>query len=101
MRVEESRKETINLKMTKGKRHTEKIAKDEVKLARMTMREAKKAFDASWSGKCCVEVGDTLHNAIKNNVPIQSKALIMGDLCNSTTLVPTKYVVGGNTKKAK
>lgn len=59
--------------MTKGKRHVEKIAKEEVKLARMAIRESKKAFDASWSGKCCVEVGEALHNAIK------SKVLIMGD----------------------
>lgn len=48
-----------------------------------------------------MEVGDTLHNAIKNSVPIQSQALIMGDLCNSTTHVPTKYVVGDNSKKGK
>lgn len=65
--------------MTKGKRHAEKIAKEEVKFARMAIREFKKAFDASWSGKCCVEVGEALHNAIKSNAPIERKVLIMGD----------------------
>lgn len=72
-------KKTINLKVTKGKKHAEKIAKEEVKLAKTVMREAKEAFDAFWGEKCGVVIRDALLNAIKINVSIQSKALIMED----------------------
>lgn len=42
----------------------------------MALKELKKIFDLVWSAKGCTEIGQNLHNATKNKIPIRAGSFI-------------------------
>lgn len=42
----------------------------------MALKESKKTFDLAWSAKRCTEIGQNLHNAMKNKDSIRAGSFI-------------------------